>query len=239
MEQQLSGAIIAAGTGSRLRTASGNLPKPLVRLNGETLLQRQLRLLDAAGVHPLNVIVNSETAKLIEALELNLPSQLGLLIRDTPNSMESLLALGERIPSGWFLLMTVDTVISLGELRRFVTSAVDRLAKDGDGQADGVLGVVAWRGDEHPLFAEVADDGSVSCLGGESSSLVTAGVYLFSTRIFEFAAEARMLRLDAMRRYLVLLLKRGIKLAAVQLTDIIDVDRGEDLRAAQALVSNS
>jgi NDP-sugar pyrophosphorylase family protein len=239
MDRQLSGAIIAAGTGSRLRGASGNLPKPLVGLNGETLLERQLRLLEAAGAGPLNVIVNSETAKLIEALELSLPRQLGLMVRDTPNSMESLLALSERIPTGWFLLMTVDAVVSLAELQRFVTSAVAKTSGRDDGTADGVLGVVTWRGDKHPLFAEVADDGSVGRLGGQSSSLVTAGVYLFSTRIFEFAAEARELGLDAMRRYLALLLTRGIKLAAIQLADVIDVDEGEDLRAAQALISNS
>jgi NDP-sugar pyrophosphorylase family protein len=239
MDQQLSGAIIAAGTGSRLREASGNLPKPLVRLHGETLLQRQLRLLEAAGANPLHVIVNSETANLIEALEIHLPSQIAMLVRDTPNSMESLLALGQHIPSGWFLLMTVDTVIDAGELRRFVTLALARTAQWPDGGPEGVLGVVAWRGDKHPLFAEVADDGLLSGLGGESGNLVTAGVYLFSTRIFEFAAEARQLGLDAMRRYLLLLLERGIKLAAVRLTDVIDVDEGEDLRAAQALVSDS
>lgn len=37
MEQRLSGAIIAAGKGERLRDAAGGVPKPLVRLGDETL----------------------------------------------------------------------------------------------------------------------------------------------------------------------------------------------------------
>jgi NDP-sugar pyrophosphorylase family protein len=237
MAHRLSGAIIAAGTGSRLRAASGGVPKPLVRLGDETLLQRQLRLLEAVGAAPLNVIVNSETAQLIEAGKLNLPPQLAMIIRDTPNSMESLLALGEQIRPGWFLLMTVDAVIGLGELRRFLAAALAQSVERGNASPDGVLGVIAWRGDKHPLFAEVADDGSLTRLGGESGNLVTAGVYLFSTRIFAFAAEARGRGLDAMRLYLALLLERGIKLAAVPLTNVIDVDEGEDLRTAQALIS--
>jgi NDP-sugar pyrophosphorylase family protein len=179
MDGWLSGAVIAAGTGSRLRPASGDVPKPLVRLAGETFLQRQLRLLAAAGANPLSVIVNSETAELIETDRLYLPSGLAMMVRDTPNSMESLLALGERIPPGWFLLMTVDAIISEGELRHFAQMARAKIAESAAGTVAGVLGVVAWRGDRHPLFAEMAADGWLSRLGGESGQTVTAGVYIF------------------------------------------------------------
>lgn len=236
MDQPLSGAIIAAGKGERLRGAADGMPKPLVRLGGETLLERQAHLLAAVGALPLNAIVNSETARLIYAAKLQLPPELAIMVRDTPNSMESLLALGEQIPTGRFLLVTVDTVMAACELGRFVKAA---LVQMDTAAVDGVLGVVAWRGDKHPLFVEVADDGKLTRLGGEEGRVVTAGVYLFSTRIFDFAAEARNVGLDALRRYLGLLLEKGMNLAAVELTDVIDVDEGEDLRAAQALADHS
>jgi NDP-sugar pyrophosphorylase family protein len=232
MDGRLSGAIIAAGKGERLRGAAGGLPKPLVRVGGETLLERQARLLAAVGADPINVIVNSETAKLIHAAERRLPPKLAIMVRDTPNSMESLLALSEQIPSGRFLMTTVDAVLVLSELQYFVTEALNRMDSTAN---DGVLGVAAWRGDKHPLFAEVASGGNLARLGGEQGSLVTAGVYLLSTRIFEFAAEARNLGLDALRRYLGFLLEKGMKLAAIEFTDVVDVDEGDDLRAAQAL----
>jgi NDP-sugar pyrophosphorylase family protein len=236
MDQQLSGAIIAAGKGERLRDAADGMPKPLVRLGNETLLERQVRLLTAVGAHPLNAIINSETARLIHAAKLQLQPELAIMVRDTPNSMESLLALGERIPPGRFLLVTVDAVLAASELSRFVK---DALVQMDTVAVDGVLGVVTWRGDKHPLFAEVADDGKLTRLGGKESRVVTAGVYLFSTRIFEFAAEARSVGLDALRRYLGFLLEKGMDLAVVELTDIVDVDEGADLRAAQALADHS
>jgi NDP-sugar pyrophosphorylase family protein len=232
MDERLSGAIIAAGKGERLRSRSEGLPKPLVRLTNETLLQRQARLLSAVGATPINVIVNSETAKLIAEAKLKLPPTLAIIVRDTPNSMESFLALGERIPSGRFLMTTVDAVMAVSELQRFVIEAMRSMDVT---NSDGVLGAVAWRGDKHPLFAEVAADGVLRHLGGDEGRLVTAGVYLLSTRVFAFSSEARSLGLDALRRYLGFLLEKGMKLAAIELTDVVDVDDGDDLRAAQAL----
>src|SRR5579862_4364383 len=140
MDQRLSGAIIAAGRGERLRDAADGIPKPLVRLGNETLLERQARLLRAVGAHPLNGIINSETARLIHAAKLQLPPELAMMVCDTPNSMESLLALGEQIPSGRFLLVTVDTVIAVNELQRFVDAALRQIST---ASVDGVLGVVA------------------------------------------------------------------------------------------------
>jgi NDP-sugar pyrophosphorylase family protein len=232
MDGRLSGAIIAAGKGERLRSASSGLPKPLVRVGGETLLERQVRLLAAAGANPITVIVNSETARLMQNAELKLPFRLAIMVRDTPNSMESLLALSELIPPGRFLMTTVDAVLAGSELQRFVTEALSRMDSTDN---YGVLGVAARRGDKHPLFAEVATGGGLTRLGGERGKLVTAGVYLLSTRIFAFATEARCIGLDALRRYLGFLLEKGTKLAAIELTNVVDVDDGDDLRAAQAL----
>ena len=239
MGSGLSGAIIAAGTGSRLRTASAGVPKPLVTLDGEPLLQRQLRMLELVGAAPINFIINSETAQLMAAAALCLPAKAAMLVRDTPNSMESLLALGEHIPTGRFLLMTVDTIIKEIDLAEFVNAALRRISSIGASAVDGVLGMVRWRGDKHPLFAQMADDGRLLRLGAESGDLVTAGIYLFSTSIFKFAAEARQLKLDAMRRYLAFLLERGIRFAGIPLTNAIDVDEGEDLRAARAFLGLS
>src|SRR5580700_9528528 len=93
----LSGAIIAAGHGVRLRAASGGLPKPLVEVGGETLLVRQSRVLAKLGASPVHAIINSETAEMIRARGFLMPSDLRTCVRDTANSMESLLALGESL----------------------------------------------------------------------------------------------------------------------------------------------
>jgi hypothetical protein len=41
-----------------------------------------------------------------------------------------------------------------------------------------------------------------------------------------------------MRQYLALLIRRGMRFAAIDLNDVIDVDEAADLDAARALVSN-
>jgi len=67
---------------------------------------------------------------------------------------------------------------------------------------------------------------------------VTAGIYLFSTRIFAFGDKARSAGLDALRRYLALLIGEGMRIAGIELTGVIDVDEAADLDAARALVAN-
>jgi NDP-sugar pyrophosphorylase family protein len=234
----LSGAIIAAGRGERLRAASGGIPKPLVEVGGEALLVRQSRALAALGARPVHAIINSETAEMIRDRGLVMPPDLEICVRDTANSMESLLALGERIAPGRFVMTTVDAVIAPAELARFLARALKMTDPAGPNALDGALGVVRWRSDRHPLFAEVATDGIISRLGGHQAPLVTAGVYFFPTRIFAFGDKARSVGLDALRRYLALLIGEGMRIAGIELTGVIDVDEAADLDAARALVAN-
>jgi choline kinase len=49
--------ILAAGMGTRLRSAVGDRPKGLIEIEGETLVGRSLRLLRAAGVERMTVVV--------------------------------------------------------------------------------------------------------------------------------------------------------------------------------------
>jgi NDP-sugar pyrophosphorylase family protein len=234
----LTGAIIAAGRGERLRAASGGIPKPLVELGGEALLVRQSRALAALGARPVHAIINSETAEMIRDRGLPMPPDLEICVRDTANSMESLLALGERLVPGRFLMTTVDAVIAPAELARFLERSLEVTNPAAPGALDGAFGVVTWRGDRHPLFTEVANDGVISRLDSHAAPLVTAGVYLFPTRIFAFGDKARIAGLDALRQYLALLLNEGMRFAGIELTGAIDVDEPEDLDAARALVAN-
>src|SRR5262245_33416970 len=144
MADWLSGAILAAGHGQRLRPASGAVPKALVELAGQPLLFRQIDLLTRIGVKPIHVIVNSETASSLDERKLRFASTIELLVADTANSMESLLTLGQHIAPGFFLLMTVDAILSATHLHDFVTKATKTIANPRL-RLDGALGVVKWR----------------------------------------------------------------------------------------------
>ncbi len=236
MAVKLSGAILAAGRGERLRPISGAVPKPLIDINGEPLLLRQVRTIRQVGANPIHVIVNSETNRLINEQGLELPDDVDLLVRDTPNSMESLLALGERIASGRFVLSMVDAALPNQEILTFVIQAT-KITSSTESRLDGVLGVVRWRGDANPLFAQIAGNGVITALGEPQSPMVTAGIYLFSTAIFGHAAEARRRGLDAMRRFLAMLVEKSMRFGALEVEGAIDVDDPADLRAARDMLA--
>jgi choline kinase len=233
---ELQGAIIAAGRGERLRSNGEDIPKPLVRLGGETLLARQARAMMRVGARKVLAIVNSETAEILTRDRIELPDHLRLIVRDTANSMESLLALGEILAPGNFLLATVDAVVSDREFAKFIEQASALITKSEPRGFDGILGVVKWRGDKKPLFAKIATNRQIIALGDDQAAMVTAGVYLLPTSIFAFAAEARRMQLSALRRFLGMLIDNEIRLGAVELAEVIDVDEAADLAAARVAV---
>ena len=234
MVSKLQGAIIAAGRGERLRTSTGaDLPKPLVELGGETMLARQAGAMMAAGANSVIAVINSETAQLAEEMKLTMPPGLRLVVRDTANSMETMLALKEFLEPGWFLAATVDAVIPQSELMRFVNESAKKIALYDGKDIGGVLAVTRWRNEPRALFADVTKDNLISRLGGVQTRTVTAGIYFLSTRVFDFADEARRTGLDALRRFLAMLIENRIQLGAIEIDGAIDVDEAPDLDAAR------
>jgi NDP-sugar pyrophosphorylase family protein len=237
MVKELQGAIIAAGRGERLRISTrDDIPKPLVKLGGEAMLSRQARALIAAGASSVVAVINSETARIAKETSLEIPASVRLVVRDTANSMETMLALGDVLAPGWFLATTVDAVIPLAELARFVNEARRKIEDCRDKRLAGVLAVARWRGEARPLYADVTENGLILRLGGGQTSMVTAGVYFLSTRVFDYAADARKAGLDALRRFLALIIERGMRLDAIEIEGSIDVDEASDLDAARLAI---
>jgi choline kinase len=237
MVTELQGAIIAAGRGERLRVSTrDDLPKPLVELGGEAMLLRQARALLDAGAASVVAIVNSETARILGEKALAIPDRVRVVVRDTANSMETMLALGEVLVPGWFVAATVDAVIPQIELTRFVNEARRKIENCGDKTMAGVLAVTRWRGEAKPLFADVMENGLIVRLGEGHTSMVTAGVYFLSTRIFDCAGDARRAGLDALRRLLGMILEKGMRLDAIEIEGAIDVDEAADLAAARSAI---
>jgi NDP-sugar pyrophosphorylase family protein len=237
MVKGLQGAIIAAGRGERLRNSTrDDIPKPLVKLGDEVMLSRQARALLGAGASSVVAIINSETARIAGEMSLELPQSVRLVVRDTPNSMETVLALGEVLEPGWFLASTVDAVIPQAELARFVNESRRKIEECREENLAGVLAVARWHGEAKPLFADVTSNGLILRLGDSHTSRVTAGIYFLSTRVFDYAADARSAGLDALRRFLALLIARGMRLDAIEIEGSLDVDEASDLDAARAAV---
>ena len=239
MVKGLQGAIIAAGRGERLRNSTrDDIPKPLVKLGGEAMVLRQGRALIAAGASSVVAVINSETARVASENEmaLEIPPSIRFVVRDTANSMETMLALGDVLEPGWFIAATVDAVIPQAELARFVNESRKKIEDCSEKKLAGVLAVTRWRGEARPLFADVTENGLILRLGNRQTSMVTAGLYFLSTRVFDYAADARRAGLDALRRFLALIIERGMQLDAIEIEGSIDVDEASDLDAARIAI---
>ena len=231
----MKAGLIAAGLGERLRRGGLTMPKPLVPVAGRALVDYVLGAAAAAGVDQMACIVNQESHGIEEHCGRNWPQiAFEFVRRTTPSSMESLFALRPLLDRERFLLLTVDAVFAPVVLRQFLQAAGNYMA------ADGVLALSAFVDDEKPLRARIAPDGRITALGAdaEESALVSAGFYVFEPVIFSEIAAARLAGFTALRQFLGHLLGEGYRLYGERIAKTVDVDRPEDIAAAEAFVRN-
>ena len=228
--------IIAAGTGERLAAGGVHTPKPLVPIAGQPLIARAIAAGVAAGADAVACIVNDlhpEVARFLRAERWPVPVE--VVVRTTPNSMESLFALAPHLDDGPFLLSTVDAVCAPQTVARFVGAAS---ALEG---SDGALALTRHVDDEKPLWAAVDERSRVTALGAAAAGggFVTAGVYYFTPGIFAEIGAARRAGFTALRRFLAHLVDSGYRLHGLPVGQTVDVDHPADIDAAEALLKES
>ena len=104
-------AIIAAGEGSRLVEEGVSLPKPLIKIGGEHMIDRLIKIFMAQEADAVHIIVNNEMVEVQEHIKtLSLQYPIRLLVKSTPSSMHSFYELSAEIKSDKFCLTTVDTI---------------------------------------------------------------------------------------------------------------------------------
>lgn len=231
----MQAGLIAAGLGERLVAGGIDTPKPLVRVADRPLVDHVLDAVAGAGVEEVACIFNAEPAG--DAVEAHCRTRAGgprltIVRRTTPSSMESLFTLAPHLGEGRFLLLTVDAVFAPAVLRAFLAAA----ARHPD--ADAVLAVTAFVDDEKPLHAALDGDGRLTALGAAAagSGWITAGFYVLHPRVFAEIDAARRAGFTALRQFLGHLLARGYRMAGAAIGKTLDVDRPQDVAAADAFV---
>jgi choline kinase len=104
----MRGIILAAGRGSRLNGGKSDMPKCLVTVGGETLLSRNVRILRAAGVEDITIVVGCAA----ETVRRTMPD---LAFVDNPifadtNSLYSLWLSRAQLTGG-FVVMNCDVLL--------------------------------------------------------------------------------------------------------------------------------
>ena len=227
MAGSIRGGIIAAGAGSRLRADGWRVAKPLVEVAGLPLIGAVLRNFTTAGITDITIIVNEEELDCVEWVRQRCPDlAVDFIVKSTASSLESFREVTARGPDGPMLVSTVDAWCAAEDFARFAGQAAARPDEA------TVLAVTPLVDDEKPLWVTLGAGGRVDAIGEPDGGLVTAGVYRVSARARRVAAAPPLGRL---REYLEWLHRSGEPLYGEIIETVVDVDRGLDVAAAEAL----
>ena len=237
-------AIIAAGDGSRLAQEGITEPKPLVKVRGERLIDRLIRIFMGNNATEIVVICNEQMSdvashlKLIQDEGLNgLHVPLRFVIKSTPSSMHSFYELRHFLRDEPFVLTTVDTIFDEREFHDYVLSFQDKIAQ---GTA-ALMGVTDYIDDEKPLYVGVDNVMRISGYYDTpqaDSHFISAGIYgltVPSLNILEACIEKGESRMRNFQRALVV---ADLRIEAFPLTKVFDIDHIEDIRKADEGVKN-
>ena len=232
-------AIIAAGDGSRLQKEGISVPKPLVEVGGECLIDRLIRIFMDNGASEIAVICNDKTARVASHLAMlqrdglcgrRLPLRFKAM--STPSSMHSFHEIGCWLRSGEpFILTTVDTVFDEGEFARFVRAF-------GCCGSDGLMGVTSYIEDEKPLYVDV-EMPSMRISGyydkPHDCRYISAGIYGLRPAALDILDRCIVNGEARMRNYQRALLREGQRLQAFAFGKVIDIDHLTDIERARQL----
>ena len=237
-------AIIAAGDGSRLAQEGVTEPKPLVKVRGERLIDRLIRIFMGNNATEIVVICNEQMSdvashlKMIQDKGLNgLPVPLRFVVKSTPSSMHSFYELRNFLRDDPFILTTVDTIFDESEFHDYVLSFQDKIAQG----VDALMGVTYYIDDEKPLYVGVDN---VMRINGyydtpqADSHFISAGIYGLtapSLNILEACIEKGESRMRNFQRALV---AAGLRIEAYPLTKVFDIDHINDIRKADEGINN-
>lgn len=229
-------AVIAAGEGARLVEEGVALPKPLVLLNGEPMLDRLLRIFFDNDAEEVAIIVNErhpQTAAHVRSLMAEHPHRrLHLIVKNTPSSMHSFAELSPYLENAPFCLTTVDTVFREKDFRDYISAFKASLAEG----CDGMMGVTDFIDDEKPLYIHTDEEMNIRGFYDRPHSccrFISGGVYALTPRALRTLSRCMAEGQSRMRNFQRGLVADGLKLKAHLFSKILDVDHVTDIEKAE------
>ena len=258
-------AIIAAGEGSRLAQEGVNDPKPLVKVNGERLIDRLIRIFMDNNAEEIVVICNEVMARvadhLAEVKREGLDGRrvpLTYVVKSTPSSMHSFFEISRFLGGGKFVLTTVDTIFRENEFTQYVKAFEQS-------EADGMMGVTDYIDDEKPLYVGVTHcagengDMEYPSVTGFYDTLdeltinthhpspnthhptfISGGIYGLQSSAIETLNGCMERGESRMRNFQRGLIRDGLQLKAYPFTKVLDIDHASDIgKAEQFLMTDN
>jgi len=243
-DEQMKYAIIAAGEGSRLAAEGIIVPKPLVEVGGEKLIDRLIRIFMANEAEEIVVICNDRTARVSQHLAglqrdglagCHVP--LRFIVKSTPSSMHSFFEISRYLSDGPFCMTTVDTIFREADFAAYIKA----FKEEG---CDGLMGVTDYIDDERPLYVQT--DGDMNILGfhdaqgdaQENCKYISAGIYGLHPNAIYTLDNCIARSEHRMRNFQRGLVRDGRRLKAYAFSKVLDIDHAEDVAKAEEFLKS-
>ena len=252
-------AIIAAGEGSRLAEEGIAVPKPLVKVAGQCLVDRLIRVFLANDAEEIVVVCNDLTPLVDEHLRMierdgfeGRMIPLRHIVRTTPSSMHSFYELSEFLKDSPFVLTTVDTIFRDDEFADYIAAFKASLA---DGSADGMMGVTDYVDDEKPLYVRATATASPPALSRREGAgtrmkfplienfldadpdgvcpYISGGIYGLTPKAIDTLNRCMAEGKSRMRNFQRGLIEDGLRLLAFPFSKVLDIDHAKDVEKAE------
>lgn len=242
--KQMKYAIIAAGEGSRLTKDGVKVPKPLVTVNGEMLLDRLIRIFmqnDATGIMVIcNDLTMDVSRHLVDLQNDGLngrPIPLQFYIKTTPSSMHSFYELSKHASGEPFILTTVDTIFREGEFSEYVKAFNKSVGED----LDGLMGVTDFIDDESPLYVGTDDEMNITGFYDESNGCryISGGIYGLTPGTIVTLDHCIEKGESRMRNFQRELIAEKKKLKAWKFSKVLDIDHKSDIAKAESFLQKA
>jgi NDP-sugar pyrophosphorylase family protein len=228
-------AIIAAGEGSRLVQEGVAVPKPLVKVGGEHLIDRLIRIFMDCGASEICVICNEQMTAVAEHLQKIKASgrvPLRFVVKSTPSSMHSAWELSQWLKDEPFVLTTVDTIFREKEFKTY-SKAFEIAAEHGD--VDGLMGVTDYIDDEKPLYVDVDDSRTITAFldSCDNPHYISGGIYGLTPKAIPVLQRCIERGESRMRNFQRALVAEGLHLKAYSFSKVLDIDHASDIQKAE------
>lgn len=232
-------AIIAAGNGSRLHQEGVKVPKPLVKINGERLIDRLFRIFCNNQATEIIVICNEQMTDVQEHLAdvqqhgLNGKEvPLRFIVKTTPSSMHSFYEISSLIGKESFVLTTVDTIFREDEFSVYI----HEFQKEIEDGTQAFMGVTDYIDDEKPLY--VSTDEAMNIIGFHDKNTgncqyISGGIYGLTPETITTLNNCMERGESRMRNFQRALIADGRKTKAYAFTKVLDIDHATDIEKAE------
>ncbi len=228
--------IIEKDNNSRIKTERLKSSKSLMKVKGEYLIERIIRIGRISGITRVFCIINSLDPELEHYLSTNnfgIPTK--LIVPDQGRYMNILFALASVHNKEPFFLANTNSVFLEREFSEFVTYSL--LQED----ADGAVAVTRHLNDEKPLGVAMNDEDIILKFNDSKAgySWFNGGIYYFAPKFLSETNYAFNADISGIEQFLRLLIAGGYILKGFSLSKIIKVETASDIGKAEELIGGN